>query len=143
MDLNKVTIIGHVVRDPQQCRSARGMRFVQFTVATLSAWRDPGSKKRCESVDFHDVLAVGPLGKIVKQYVPKATKVYVEGRLHNQVCKRRDGTTYTTRVIMLEQLIRLGGHPPKQRVPEDVDLPPRAEPRLDESGTSDGEGAVR
>lgn len=143
MDLNKVTIIGRVLRDPDQRRSVRGMPVVQFTVATLSAWRDPGSKERRESLDLHDVVAVGQLGKIVKQYVPKGTRAYIEGRLRTQSSRGKDGRPRVTGVIMLERLILLGRQPRNHRVPEAVDPLLRAEPKPDESETSDGEGAVQ
>lgn len=143
MDLNKVTIIGHVVRDPEQRLSVRGITLVQFMVATLSVWRDPASKTRCESVDFHDVVAVGRLGKVATHSVAKGARVYVEGRLHNQVCKRKDGTTYIAREIALDQLIRFGELPGDGRTPEDVEPPVREEPEVVESAASSGEGAVR
>ncbi|MFN8587946.1 MAG: single-stranded DNA-binding protein [Candidatus Eisenbacteria bacterium] len=143
MDLNKVTMIGRVVRDPNQRASALGKTVVEFSLATHSAWRDEETKTRCDAVDFHDVLAVGRLGEIVKQYVTKATKVYVEGPLRNQPRKHSDGTTYFTRVIQLERLILLAGRSGTKTVPEEVTLPLREEPEMEESDAADGEGAVR
>src|SRR4029077_14618931 len=84
MNLNKVTLIGNMVRDPETRSIRSGQNVTRFSVATNYAWQDAKSKTKKEAVDFHDVIAWGKLGDIIAQYVKKGSKIYVEGRLRNR-----------------------------------------------------------
>ena len=108
MDLNKVTLIGNMVRDPESRSPATGQRVVRFTLATNYAWQDARTKAKREAIDFHDVLAWGKLAEIVQQYVKKGSKVYIEGRLRNRTYTARDGQRRVTKEIVAENMILLG-----------------------------------
>ncbi|HEY2954159.1 MAG TPA: single-stranded DNA-binding protein [Candidatus Eisenbacteria bacterium] len=71
MDLNKVTLIGNMVREPESSSLRSGQRVTRFTLATNYAWQDARTKTKREAVDFHDVIAWGKLGDIVQQYLKK------------------------------------------------------------------------
>src|SRR6185436_16579607 len=71
MDLNKVTLIGNMVRDPESRVTTGGQSVTRFSVATNYAWQDAKTKAKKEAVDFHDVIAWGKLGDIVQEYVKK------------------------------------------------------------------------
>jgi single-strand DNA-binding protein len=92
MDLNKVTIIGNMVRDPESRSLRTGAHVTRFSLATLYAWQDAKTKAKKEAVDFHSCIAWGKLGDIVQQYVKKGSKLYVEGRLRNRAYIAADGT---------------------------------------------------
>jgi single-strand DNA-binding protein len=108
MDLNKVTLIGNMVRDPESRTMPSGQTVVRFTLATNYAWQDARTKAKKEAVDFHDVLAWGKLGDIIAQYVKKGSKVYIEGRLRKRRAVRKDGTRQTTTEIVADNMIMLG-----------------------------------
>ena len=131
MDLNKVTLIGIMVRDPESRSLAAGQRVVRFTLATNYAWQDARTKAKREAVDFHDVLAWGKLGEIVQQYVKKGSRLYIEGRIRNRAYTARDGQRRTTKEIVADNLIMLGHRTSapnsgaavnRQLVREDVDV---------------------
>ncbi|MEK7637691.1 MAG: single-stranded DNA-binding protein, partial [Patescibacteria group bacterium] len=73
MDLNKVTLIGNMVRDPESRSLRTGAHITRFSVATNYAWQDAKTKVKKEAVDFHNVIAWGKLGDIVQQYVKKGS----------------------------------------------------------------------
>lgn len=108
MDLNKVTLIGNMVCDPESGSHASGTRVTRFTLATNYAWQDARTKAKKEAVDFHDVIAWGKLGDIVQQYVKKGSKIYVEGRLRNRGYTAKDGQRRTTKEIVADNMIMLG-----------------------------------
>jgi single-strand DNA-binding protein len=108
MDLNKVTLIGNMVRDPESRTLPSGQRVVRFALATNYAWQDARTKAKKEAVDFHDILAWGRLGDIVAQYVKKGAKVYVEGRLRRRSICAKDGARRTTTEIVADNMILLG-----------------------------------
>jgi len=108
MDLNKVTLIGNMVRDPESRSLATGQRVTRFALATNYAWHDARTKARREAVDFHDVLARGKLADIVQQYVKKGSKLYIEGRLRKRSTLGKDGSRRTVTEIVADNMIMLG-----------------------------------
>jgi single-strand DNA-binding protein len=130
MDLNKVTLIGNMVRDPESRSLRTGAHITRFSLATNYAWQDPKTKAKREAVDFHNVIAWGKLGDIVQQYVKKGSKVYVEGRLRNRSYVAKDGSKRSTVEIVADNMIMLGHRRPSGRptpgndklIREDVDV---------------------
>jgi len=114
MDLNKVSLIGNMVRDPESRTLRTGQAITRFSLATNYAWQDPQTKAKREAVDFHNVIAWGKLGDIVQQYVKKGSKLYVEGRLRNRAYVGKDGMKRSTVEIVADNMILLG-HRPKSR----------------------------
>lgn len=80
MDLNKVMIIGNVVRDPEIRTTPSGQTVASFSVATNLVWKDKEGKRQSKP-EYHNVVAWRKLGETIGQYVHKGSKVYVEGRL--------------------------------------------------------------
>lgn len=114
MDLNKITLIGHMVRDPESKSIRSGQVMTKFSLATNYAWQDAATKSRREIVDYHDVVAWGKLGEIVAQYVKKGAKIYVEGRLRNRAYTTRDGQKRSKPEIVADNMIMLGHRSPRQ-----------------------------
>jgi len=83
MDLNKVMIIGNVVRDPEMRTTPNGRNVTSFSVATNRVWKDNNDQKQSKA-EFHNLVAWGRLAEIVSQYLKKGSKVYVEGRLETR-----------------------------------------------------------
>lgn len=102
MDLNRVTLIGNLTKDPAKKASPSGQSISQFSLATN--YRTEAK----ETVEFHDVVAWGKLADIINQYVKKGSKVYVEGRLHTNSWKDKTGKSRRTTEVVAENLIMLG-----------------------------------
>jgi single-strand DNA-binding protein len=134
MDLNKVTLIGNLVRDPESRVSADGKQsqaLTRFSLATNYAWQDSKTKAKKEAVDFHDVIAWGRLGDIIRQYVKKGSKIYVEGRLRRRSYVTKAGEHRVATEIVADNMIMLGHRTTQPReassvnaklVREDVDV---------------------
>lgn len=108
MDLNKVSLIGNMVRDPESRTLGSKQNVTRFSLATNYSWQDARTKTKKESVDFHDVVAWGKLGTIVQQYVKKGSKLYVEGRIRNSSFTGKDGQKRSKTEIVAENMIMLG-----------------------------------
>lgn len=129
MDLNKVTLIGNMVAEPEGRKLPSGQTITRFSLATNYAWQDAKTKVKKEAVDFHDIIAWGKLGEIIQQYVKKGSKLYVEGRLRNRKYVAKDGTRRTMKEIVADNMIMLGHKTAKsgdsvsaKLVKEDVDV---------------------
>lgn len=108
MDLNKVTIIGNLVRDPEARSLPSGQPLSTFTIATNRQWRDAKTRELKEAAEFHPVVAWGKLAEIITKYVKKGSKVYVEGRLASRKWQDRSGQKRSTTEVVAENLIMLG-----------------------------------
>lgn len=106
MDLNRITLIGHVVRDPQNRKFEKGTAVTSFTIATNRVWTNKETKAKQEAVEFHPVAAWGRIGEVAAQFIRKGTKVYIEGRLQHRTFEGKTGKR-TTAEVVAENLILL------------------------------------
>lgn len=98
-DLNRVMIIGRLTRDPELKSLSSGRSVATFSVATSRTWTDQNGQKQSQS-EFHNVVMWGKLGEIAGQYLRKASKVYIEGRLQTRDWTPQDGIKrYRTEVV--------------------------------------------
>lgn len=111
--LNKVLLIGNVVRDPEVRFTAQNTAVANFTVATNRTWNDANGQAQEES-EFSRVVVWGKLAEIVGQIIQKGRKVYVEGRLRTREWEK-DGVKRQSTEIVAENVIALdsrgGGMP--------------------------------
>jgi single-strand DNA-binding protein len=99
MDLNKVMLIGNVVRDPEMRTTPSGQSVASFAIATNLVWKDK-SGQRQQKAEFHNIVAWRRLGEIVSQYVKKGSKIYLEGRLETRSWDDQNGIKrYKTEII--------------------------------------------
>ncbi len=108
MDLNRVTLIGNLTKDPARKALPSGQELTSFSLATNERWTDAKTSEQKESVQFHDVVAWGKLAGIIAQYVKKGSKVYVEGKLRTNAWKGKDGKAQRRTEIVADNLIMLG-----------------------------------
>ncbi len=109
MNLNKVSLIGNLVKDPVVRALASGTSLTSFSVATNYTWRDKDSKEKQRTTEYHPVVAWGKLGTIVAKYLKKGDKVYLEGRLNTRTWEDAKDVKHYRTEIVANQLIMLGG----------------------------------
>jgi single-strand DNA-binding protein len=108
MNLNKVSLIGNLTKDPISKKISSGQTVTYFGLATNYAWKDIKTKERKEKVDFHNIIAWGRLGEIVTTYLKKGDKVYIEGRLQNRKWDDEKGLKHSKSEVVAQNLIMLG-----------------------------------
>lgn len=81
--INQVNLMGNLTRDPELRTIPSGQSVVSFSLALNRAYRDQSGEWQ-EATDFVDVVAWGPLGERVAQYVTKGRRVFVQGRLQSR-----------------------------------------------------------
>ncbi len=82
-DLNKVLLIGRLGTEPDLRHTPTGTPIVSFRMAVSRQWRDSEGHAHDET-DWFTVIAWNRLAEICGQYLHKASRVYVEGRLQNR-----------------------------------------------------------
>jgi single-strand DNA-binding protein len=99
-DLNRVTLIGNLTRDPEVRQTTTGQSVASFTIATNRSWVNPTGTKQ-DAVEYVDCVAWGKLGEIIGQILRKGGRVYAEGRLQTRSWEGQDGVKrYKTEVIL-------------------------------------------
>lgn len=100
--LNKVTLIGNLGGDPEIRTTNDGKEIANFSLATSESWKDKATGEKKEKTEWHRIVCFNEgLVKIIKEYVKKGTKLYIEGQL--QTRKWLDNTNqekYTTEVVL-------------------------------------------
>ncbi|MBU1202624.1 single-stranded DNA-binding protein [Patescibacteria group bacterium] len=127
MDLNKVSLIGNLVADPEARTLPSGQNLAVFKIATNYVWRDQQSKEKKTRADFHRAVAWGHLADIINTYLKKGSKVFLEGRLQNRSWEDKNKNKRYTTEIVASDLIMLGGSNKKtvtgdETAREDVDV---------------------
>jgi single-strand DNA-binding protein len=78
--VNKVILLGNVGKEPEFKMLPSGQGVANFSIATTENYKDK-SGERQEKTEWHNLVAYARLAEIVRDYVKKGTKLYVEGRI--------------------------------------------------------------
>ncbi len=100
--LNKVTLIGNLGRDPEIRNTNDGREIANFSLATSESWKDKSSGERREKTEWHRIVVFNEgLIRVVKEFVKKGTKLYIEGALQTRKWVDASGQEkYSTEVVL-------------------------------------------
>ena len=100
--INKVILIGNLGRDPEIRTMQNGKEMASFSIATSESWTDKSSGIRSEKTDWHNIVVFSEgLVKVVKDFVRKGSKVYVEGSLRTRKYTDQNGSErYITEILL-------------------------------------------
>jgi single-strand DNA-binding protein len=101
--VNKVIIVGNVGNQPEiRATQASGEELATFSLATSERWKDKNSGEQKEKTDWHRVVVFSPgLVRVVKEYVNKGSKLYIEGKLRTREYEDESGIKkYTTEIVL-------------------------------------------
>ena len=99
--VNRVILVGNVGQDPEIRQTQDGREIANFSLATSESWKDKNGEKK-EKSEWHKILVFSQgLVSIVKQYVKKGSKLYIEGSLQTRKWTDNKGIErYTTEIIL-------------------------------------------
>ena len=100
--VNKVILIGNLGRDPEIRSTQDGREIANLAIATSESWKDKNTGERKEKTEWHRVVVFNDgLVGVVKNYLKKGSKVYVEGALQTRKWTNKDGQEqYSTEVVL-------------------------------------------
>jgi len=101
-NLNKVLLIGNVGKDPEIRATQDGKEIANLVIATSESWKSKATGERQEKTEWHRVVIFSEgLVSIVKSYVKKGTKLYIEGALKTRKWVDNTGQEkYTTEIVL-------------------------------------------
>jgi single-strand DNA-binding protein len=132
MDLNKVSLIGNLVKEPVMRKIPSGQTVATSAIATNYIWRDLKTKKQKKSVEFHNIVAWGHLADVMAEYLKKGAKVYVEGRLQNRSWDDKDGKKHYMTEVVVEDLIMLGHRTKDSKTQKSAEALAKEEPAVED-----------
>lgn len=99
--INKVILIGNLGADPDVRTMQSGDAVAAVSLATSQSWKDRETGEAKDRTEWHRVVFLGKLAEIVRQYLHKGSKVYVEGQLRTRKWQAQDGSErYTTEIVV-------------------------------------------
>lgn len=81
--VNQVILLGNLTRDPEVRQTPSGQSVCSFSLALNRAYKGQNGEWQ-EATDYIDVVAWGPLGERVGQYLSKGRRALVQGRLQSR-----------------------------------------------------------
>lgn len=107
--VNKVILLGSVGKDPEVRYAASGTAFASFTLATNERYKDKSGEWQ-ERTEWHSLTAFARTAEVVRDYVKKGSKLYVEGRLQARSWddKQSGQKRYKTEIVV-DELVLLSG----------------------------------
>tara|TARA_A100001035_G_scaffold134591_1_gene105936 strand:- start:3335 stop:3748 length:414 start_codon:yes stop_codon:yes gene_type:complete len=99
--INKVILVGNVGNDPE-CRESGNSPIANLSVATSETWKDKNTGEQQERTEWHRVVFFNRLAEVVRDYVKKGTKVYLEGRLQTRSYEQDGVQKYSTEIVANE-----------------------------------------
>ena len=80
---NQVILMGNLTRDPEVRQIPSGQSVCSFSLALNRSYKGADGEWQ-EATDYVDVVAWGPLGERVGQYLNKGSRCLVQGRIQSR-----------------------------------------------------------
>ncbi len=103
-NLNRVTVMGVLGRDPETKQFPNGGSVTTFSVATSEFWKDKTTGERREATEWHKITTNNRLAEIASKYLKKGGKVFIEGSLKTRKWKDSKGIEREITEIKAETL---------------------------------------
>ena len=104
---NQVTLMGNLTRDPELRQTPSGQSVCSFSLALNRSYKDSSGEWQ-EATDFIDIVAWGPLGERVAQYLTKGRPALVSGRLQSRSWEQ-EGQKRSKVEVVAQDVTFLGG----------------------------------
>ncbi len=105
--LNKVTLIGHIGKDPDTFTFDDGTKKISFSLATTESYRDRNTNEWRDQTEWHNIVGYRYLAE---KNIAKGDLIYVEGKIKNRKYNDRDGNERYITEILAEKINMLA-HP--------------------------------
>ena len=100
--VNRVTLLGHVGRDPDMNQTKGGTKVANLSIATNRRTKD-GDPER---TDWHRLVVWDKLAQFTEDYVRKGDRIYVDGELQYDSFER-DGVVIPTAEVVVREMVLL------------------------------------
>ena len=107
--VNKVTLLGNVGKDPEIRSTPSGVMVASFGLATSDRYQDAQGNWQ-DRTEWHNLKAFKRTAEIVRDYVKKGSKLYIEGKITtNSWDDKETGAKKYRTEILVNELVLLSG----------------------------------
>ena len=101
--VNKVILLGFVGKDPEIRSTPSGTMVANFTLATSDRQKDAQGNWQ-DHTEWHNLVAFSRTAEIIRDYVKKGSKLYVEGRIQTRSWDDKESgqKRYRTEIIVFD-----------------------------------------
>jgi len=101
--VNKVILLGNVGKDPEIRSTTGGTLVANLSLATSERYKDKGGEWQ-ERTEWHNLVGYARGAEILRDYVKKGSKLYVEGRITTRSWddKETGKKAYRTEIVVDE-----------------------------------------
>jgi len=99
--VNKVTLLGNVGKDPEIRSTPGGTMVANLTLATSDRQKDAQGNYQ-DRTEWHNLVAFTRTAEIIRDYVKKGSKLYVEGKIQTRSWDDKESgqKRYRTEIII-------------------------------------------
>ncbi|HEY1803391.1 MAG TPA: single-stranded DNA-binding protein [Terracidiphilus sp.] len=99
--VNKVILLGNVGKDPEIRSTPGGTMVANFSLATSDRFQDAQGNWQ-DRTEWHNLVAFKRTAEIVRDYVKKGSKLYIEGKIQTRSWEDKDtkAKRYRTEIIV-------------------------------------------
>jgi single-strand DNA-binding protein len=101
--VNKVILLGNVGKDPEIRSTPGGTMVANFTLATSDRFQDAQGNWQ-DRTEWHALVAFKRTAEIVRDYVKKGSKLYIEGKLTTRSWEDKETKQkrYKTEIVVFD-----------------------------------------
>lgn len=104
--INRVTLAGHLGKDPEIKHLDNDVVVANFTIATTESYKDKNGNK-IENTEWHSIVAWRGSARFAESYLKKGDLVYIEGKIRTRNWDDKDGNKRYTTEIYVDNLQKL------------------------------------
>lgn len=113
LGLNKVSLIGHIGRDPEFRELDKKISVARFDLATTEFYRNQQSEM-ISRTEWHSIILWRGLADLTKKHLKGGSMVFIEGRLRSRVYEGKEGGVKKVVEVVADKVIMLD-KPRKQK----------------------------
>ena len=104
--VNKVTLLGNVGKDPEIRSTPGGTMVANLTLATSDRQKDAQGNWQ-DHTEWHNLKAFNRTAEIVRDYVKKGSKLYIEGKITTNSWEDKETKVkkYRTEILVNELVL--------------------------------------
>ena len=106
--VNKVILLGNVGKDPEIRSTPGGTMVANFSLATSDRFQDQQGNWQ-DRTEWHNLVAFKRTAEIIRDYVKKGSKLYVEGKIQTRTWDDKEGVKHYKTEILVNDLSLLSG----------------------------------
>jgi single-strand DNA-binding protein len=129
--VNKVTLLGHVGKDPEIRATQGGTTTANFSLATPERRKE--GEEWVDHTEWHNLIAFQRTAEVVRDYVRRGSQILIEGKLQTQPWDDKESGQKKYKTVIL-----LGGGP--ERVKDSTASQTNSNTANGEKGSSNSRG---